>query len=471
MKVITMAEHEQITIDVSGNFSVPDAYVYKSEKGLNEEIVRNISAKKQEPEWMLDLRLKALAEFEARPMQKWGPDLSKLDVRDFHYYLKPIEGQQKSWDDVPAEIKKTFDRLGVPQAERKYLAGLGAQYESEVVYHKLKEKWEKLGIVFLDTDTGLKEFPDLYKKYFGSIIPYNDNKFAALNTAVWSGGSFVYVPKGVHIDEPLQAYFRINAEKMGQFERTLIIAEEGSFVSYVEGCTAPTYGSSSLHSAVVEIVALPGARVRYYTIQNWSKNVYNLVTKRAYAYKDSVVEWIDCNLGSGVTMKYPAVVLKEEGARAEILSIALASAENQTQDSGGKVTHLAPRTSSRIISKSISSKGGRSSYRGMVKIAPDAVGAKSFVQCDALLIDDRSRTDTYPFIDVQEADVDIGHEASVSKIGDDQIFYMMSRGLDDATARNLIVNGFIEPLVKTLPMEFAVEMNRLIELEMEGSVG
>lgn len=471
MKVITMAENEQITIDVSGNFSVPDAYVYKSEKGLNEEIVRNISAKKQEPEWMLDLRLKALAEFEARPMQKWGPDLSKLDVRDFHYYLKPIEGQQKSWDDVPAEIKKTFDRLGVPQAERKYLAGLGAQYESEVVYHKLKEKWEKLGIVFLDTDTGLKEFPDLYKKYFGSIIPYNDNKFAALNTAVWSGGSFVYVPKGVHIDEPLQAYFRINAEKMGQFERTLIIAEEGSFVSYVEGCTAPTYGSSSLHSAVVEIVALPGARVRYYTIQNWSKNVYNLVTKRAYAYKDSVVEWIDCNLGSGVTMKYPAVVLKEEGARAEILSIALASAENQTQDSGGKITHLAPRTSSRIISKSISSKGGRSSYRGMVKIAPDAVGAKSFVQCDALLIDDRSRTDTYPFIDVQEADVDIGHEASVSKIGDDQIFYMMSRGLDDATARNLIVNGFIEPLVKTLPMEFAVEMNRLIELEMEGSVG
>ena len=471
MKVITMAENEQITIDVSGNFSVPDAYVYKSEKGLNEEIVRNISAKKQEPEWMLDLRLKALAEFEARPIQKWGPDLSKLDVRDFHYYLKPIEGQQKSWDDVPAEIKKTFDRLGVPQAERKYLAGLGAQYESEVVYHKLKEKWEKLGIVFLDTDTGLKEFPDLYKKYFGSIIPYNDNKFAALNTAVWSGGSFVYVPKGVHIDEPLQAYFRINAEKMGQFERTLIIAEEGSFVSYVEGCTAPTYGSSSLHSAVVEIVALPGARVRYYTIQNWSKNVYNLVTKRAYAYKDSVVEWIDCNLGSGVTMKYPAVVLKEEGARAEILSIALASAENQTQDSGGKITHLAPRTSSRIISKSISSKGGRSSYRGMVKIAPDAVGAKSFVQCDALLIDDRSRTDTYPFIDVQEADVDIGHEASVSKIGDDQIFYMMSRGLDDATARNLIVNGFIEPLVKTLPMEFAVEMNRLIELEMEGSVG
>ncbi len=339
------------------------------------------------------------------------------------------------------------------------------------MYHKLKEKWEKLGIVFLDTDTGLREFPDLYKKYFGSIIPYNDNKFAALNTAVWSGGSFVYVPKGVQIDEPLQAYFRINAEKMGQFERTLIIAEEGSLVSYVEGCTAPTYGSSSLHSAVVEIVAMPGARVRYYTIQNWSKNVYNLVTKRAHAYRDSVVEWIDCNLGSGITMKYPAVVLKEEGARAEILSIALASAENQIQDSGGKVTHLAPRTSSRIIAKSISSKGGRSSYRGMVKIAAGAEGSKSFVQCDALLIDDHSRTDTYPYIEVNEADVDIGHEASVSKIGEDQLFYMMSRGIDDAAARNLIVNGFIEPLVKVLPMEFAVEMNRLIEMEMEGSVG
>ncbi len=466
-----MTDLENKDLDVSGNFSVPDSYVYKSERGLNEEIVRNISMKKQEPEWMLELRLKALAEFEARPMQQWGPDLSKLDINDFHYYLKPIEGQKKSWDDVPADIKKTFDRLGVPQSERKYLAGLGAQYESEVVYHKLKEKWEKLGIIFLDTDTGLREFPDLYKKYFGSIIPYNDNKFAALNTAVWSGGSFVYVPKGVQIDEPLQAYFRINAEKMGQFERTLIIAEEGSLVSYVEGCTAPTYGSSSLHSAVVEIVAMPGARVRYYTIQNWSKNVYNLVTKRAHAYRDSVVEWIDCNLGSGITMKYPAVVLKEEGARAEILSIALASAENQIQDSGGKVTHLAPRTSSRIIAKSISSKGGRSSYRGMVKIAAGAEGSKSFVQCDALLIDDHSRTDTYPYIEVNEADVDIGHEASVSKIGEDQLFYMMSRGIDDAAARNLIVNGFIEPLVKVLPMEFAVEMNRLIEMEMEGSVG
>lgn len=454
-----------------GDFRVQDAYVFKADLGLNEQIVRNISAQKNEPNWMLELRLKALYEFLARPMQTWGPDLSALDINDFHYYLKPVEQQRSSWDDVPQEIKTTFDRLGVPEAERKYLAGLGAQYESEVVYHRLKDQWLEKGVVFLDTDSALKEHEDLFKKYFGSIIPFNDNKFAALNTAVWSGGSFVYVPKGVHIDVPLQAYFRINAEKMGQFERTLIIAEEGSLVSYVEGCTAPTYSSSSLHSAVVEIIALPGARVRYYTIQNWSKNIYNLVTKRAFAYKDAVVEWIDCNLGSGVTMKYPGVILKEEGARAEILSIAVASSPGQIQDSGGKVIHEAPNTSSRIISKSISSKGGRSSYRGAVKVLPGAVECKSFVQCDALLIDEASRTDTYPYIDIQEADVDIGHEASVSKIGEDQLFYMMSRGFDSNTARNLIVNGFIEPLVKALPMEFAVEMNRLIELEMEGSVG
>lgn len=455
----------------AGNFVVPENYVFKAELGLDEQIVKSISAKKNEPAWMLELRLKALAEFQARPMQQWGPDLSSLDINDFHYYLKPVDQQRTSWDDVPQEIKTTFDRLGVPEAERKYLAGLGAQYESEVVYHRLKDEWVQKGVIFLDTDTGLKEHEDIFKRYFGSVIPYHDNKFAALNTAVWSGGSFVYVPKGVHIDIPLQAYFRINAQKMGQFERTLIIAEEGSLVSYVEGCTAPTYASSSLHSAVVEIIALPGARVRYYTIQNWSKNVYNLVTKRAFAYRDSFVEWIDCNLGSGVTMKYPAVILKDEGARAEILSIAMANSPGQIQDSGGKVTHLAPRTSSRIISKSISSKGGRSSYRGMVKVVPGANDCKSFVQCDALLIDERSRTDTYPYIDIQETDVDIGHEASVSKIGEDQLFYMMSRGIDDGAARNLIVNGFIEPLVKTLPMEFAVEMNRLIELEMEGSVG
>ncbi len=463
--------HEPKSFDQQGNFSVSEEFVYKSERGLNEEIVRNISQKKNEPAWMLALRLQALAEFMSRGLPKWGPDLSKLNIDDIHYYLKPVENQGKTWDDVPREIKKTFDRLGVPQAERAYLAGLGAQYESEVVYHNLKQEWVDKGVVFLDTDTGLKQYPELFKEYFGSIIPYNDNKFAALNTAVWSGGSFIYIPKGVEVTMPLQAYFRINAERMGQFERTLIIADEGSIVSYIEGCTAPTYVTSSLHSAVVEIIAKAGSRVRYYTIQNWSKNVYNLVTKRAFAYKDSVVEWIDCNLGSGITMKYPAVVLKEEGAKAEILSIAMASAPNQIQDSGGKVTHLAPNTSSRIIAKSISSKGGRSSYRGMVKVVNGAKNCKSFVQCDALLLDEHSRTDTYPYIDIHEAEVTIGHEASVSKIGDDQLFYLTSRGITELAARNLIVNGFIEPFVKTLPMEFAVEMNRLIELEMEGSVG
>lgn len=463
--------HNAAAFDHVGNFSVAENFVYKSDRGLNEEIVRTISAQKNEPAWMLALRLKALTEFLNSSLPKWGPDLSALNINDIHYYLKPVEAQGRTWDDVPNEIKKTFDRLGVPQAERAYLAGLGAQYESEVVYHNLKQEWLDKGVVFLDTDTGLKQYPELFEQYFGSVIPYDDNKFAALNTAVWSGGSFIYVPKGVEITMPLQAYFRINAERMGQFERTLIIADEGALVNYVEGCTAPTYVTSSLHSAVVEIIAKPGARVRYYTIQNWSKNVYNLVTKRAFAYKNSIVEWIDCNLGSGITMKYPAVILKEEGARAEILSIAMASAPNQIQDSGGKVTHLAPNTSSRIIAKSISSKGGRSSYRGMVKVAQGAKNCKSFVQCDALLLDDHSRTDTYPYIDIQESEVNIGHEASVSKIGEDQLFYLTSRGLSELAARNLIVNGFIEPFVKTLPMEFAVEMNRLIELEMEGSVG
>ncbi len=466
-----MSTQNNQKIDTQGNFFVPENFVYKSDKGLNEEIVRNISAKKQEPEWMLELRLKALKEFMDRPMQQWGPDLSALNIDDIHYYLKPVKRQERNWDDVPKEIKQTFDRLGVPQSEREHLAGLGAQYESEVVYHNLKTEWEEKGVIFLDTDTGLKEHPELFKKFFGSVIPFNDNKFAALNTAVWSGGSFIYIPKGVELDAPLQTYFRINAERMGQFERTLIIADEGSMVSYVEGCTAPTYASSSLHSAVVEIIAMPNARVRYYTIQNWSKNVYNLVTKRAVAHKDSLVEWIDCNLGSGVTMKYPGVILKEEGARAEIISLAMASRPEQVQDSGGKIMHLAPNTSSRIVSKSISSNGGRSSYRGAVNVVKGAKNCKSYVECDALLIDEKSRTDTYPYIDINEAEVDIGHEASVAKISEDQLFYLMSRGFDDAQARNLIVNGFIEPLVKTLPMEFAVEMNRLIELEMEGSVG
>ncbi len=452
-------------------FSTPENYEYKSELGLNEQIVCDISARKQEPLWMLELRLKALQNFVERPMQKWGPSLDKLDINDIYYYVKPVKQQHQSWEDVPADIKNTFDRLGVPESEKKHLAGLGAQYESEVVYHNLKAEWQEKGVIFLDTDTGLKEYPELFKEYFCSVIPFNDNKFAALNTAVWSGGSFIYVPKGVQVTVPLQTYFRINAQKMGQFERTLIIADEGSMVTYVEGCTAPSYISSSLHSAVVEIIVKKNARVRYYTIQNWSKNVYNLVTKRAVAYENAVAEWVDANLGSGITMKYPAVILKEPGARAEILSIAMASSPGQIQDSGGKITHQAPNTHSRIISKSISAKGGRSSYRGMVKVEENAEHCKSYVQCDALILDDSSRSDTYPYIDIRTDNVDIGHEATVSKIGDDQLFYLMSRGLDQEAARTLIVNGFIEPFVKQLPMEFAVEMNRLIELEMEGSVG
>ncbi|MCB9493051.1 MAG: Fe-S cluster assembly protein SufB [Epsilonproteobacteria bacterium] len=457
--------------DYSAGFSVPESYEYKSEIGLNEQVICDISAKKNEPLWMLELRLKALQEFMDRPLPKWGPDLSALDVHDIYYYVKPVKNQRKSWDDVPDDIKNTFDRLGVPQSERKYLAGLGAQYESEVVYHNLKQEWEELGVIFLDTDSGLKEHPELFQKYFGTAIPYNDNKFAALNTAAWSGGSFIYIPKGVEVTVPLQTYFRINAERMGQFERTLIIADEGSLVNYVEGCTAPNYSSSSLHAAVVEIIALKGARVRYTTIQNWSKNVYNLVTKRAIAHEDSVVEWIDGNLGSAITMKYPCVVMQGKNAKAEVLSIAMASGDNQIQDAGAKVIHNAPNTSSRIVSKSICTKGGQASYRGAVKVAKGATNCKSFVQCDALILDEESRTDTYPYIDIQEDDVSIGHEATVSKIGEDQLFYLTSKGIDESTARTLIVNGFIEPFVKQLPMEYAVEMNRLIELEMEGSVG
>jgi Fe-S cluster assembly protein SufB len=451
--------------------SFTEHFIYKSDLGINEQIVRDISSEKKEPSWMLEIRIKALKEFEKRPIPSWGPNLSSLNLDDIYYYLKPVKKHEKKWVDVPSKIKKTFERLGVPATERKYLAGLGAQYESEMVYHRLKNEWEKKGVIFLDPETALKKYPAIFKQYFGSIIPYNDNKFAALNTAVWSGGSFIYVPKGVKVTFPLQAYFRINAEKMGQFERTLIIVDEGAHVAYIEGCTAPTYLSNSLHSAVVEIIALPGSRIRYYTIQNWSKNVFNLVTKRACAYKNSLVEWIDCNLGSGVTMKYPSVILKEEGARAEILSMAMASSKNQVQDSGGKVVHLASKTSSRIVAKSISSNGGRSSYRGMVKVKKGAKGCKSFVQCDALILDKKSRSDTYPHIDVDETDVEIGHEATISKIGDEQLFYLTSRGISQNDARNLLINGFIEPLVKVLPMEFAIEMNRLIELEMEESIG
>jgi len=453
------------------DFITPEQYIFKSKKGLNENIVRDISRRKNEPRWILELRLEALKYFEDRPFPKWGPSLEKLDPYDIYYYIKPAEKKHSSWDDVPQDIKITFDKLGVPESERKHLAGTGAQYESEVVYHNLQEEWEKKGVIFCDTDTALQKYPDLFKKYFGTVVGLNDNKFAALNSAVWSGGSFIYVPKGVHIDMPLQTYFRINAEQMGQFERTLIIADEGSFVHYVEGCTAPAYTTASLHSAVVEIIAKKGARVRYSTIQNWSHNIYNLVTKRAVAYQDAIVEWIDGNLGSGVTMKYPCVVLKEKGARAEIMSIALASSCGQVQDSGGKIIHGAPETSSRIISKSISKNGGRCSYRGMIKVPRGMKKCKSFVQCDALMLDDKSVSDTYPYIDIAESDVDVGHEAKVSRVGDEQLFYLMSRGLSAQDAQSLIVNGFIEPFVKLLPMEYALEMNRLIELEMEGSIG
>lgn len=457
--------------EAASDFLSPEQYEFKSDLGLNEQIVCDISARKQEPLWMLERRLQALRHFTQMPLPTWGPTLTHLDTNDIFYYIKPAKQQFSTWNDVPGSIKETFDRLGVPEAEKKYLAGLSAQYESEVVYHNLKNEWLEKGVIFTDCDSGLKKYPDIFEKYFGTVVPLNDNKFAALNTAVWSGGSFIYVPKGVHVTIPLQSYFRINAEKMGQFERTLIIADEGSQVTYVEGCTAPTYATHSLHSAVVEIIAKKDARVRYYTIQNWSKNVFNLVTKRAEAYQDSIVEWIDGNLGSGITMKYPAVILKESGARAEVLSIALAGNKNQIQDTGSKIIHQAPHTSSKIISKSLSSNGGRSSYRGLIKVLPEATNCKSYVQCDALLLDDQSRADAYPHIDVHNDMVNVGHEATVSKIDDNQLFYLMSRGLNAQAARTMIVNGFVEPFVKQLPMEFAIEMNRLIELEMGERVG
>lgn len=445
-------------------------YLFKTHKGLNRDIVMQISEQKNEPGWMTDFRLKALEIFEHMPMPTWGADLSELDPDDIYYYLKPIAEQQTSWDTVPDTIKNTFDKLGIPQAEQKYLAGVGAQYESEVIYKSLKKVWAQKGVVFLDTETGMKEYPEIFKKYFSTVIPAHDNKFAALNSAVWSGGSFVYVPAGVKIDMPLQAYFRINAAQMGQFERTLIIAEPGSSVHYVEGCSAPVYRKSSLHSAVVELVALENAHIRYTTIQNWSQNVYNLVTKRAIAHKNSVVEWVDGNFGSKVTMKYPSIILKESGAKGQILSIAVAHAK-QHQDAGGKVIHLAPHTTSNIISKSISKDGGRTSYRGLVKVIKGAHHVKSKVQCDALLLDALSRTDTYPTVDIREDQVDIGHEASVSKINDEQLFYLQSRGLSEQVGRALIVNGFIDVFVQELPMEYAVEINRLIAHEMEGSIG
>ena len=451
------------------DFRTETEAVFKSQKGLNEEIVRQISAMKDEPEWMLEFRLKALEIFESKPMPEWGGDID-INFQDIYYYLKPTDGQEKSWDDVPEEIKETFDRLGIPEAERKFLAGVKAQFESEVVYGSLAEDLEKQGVIFTDTDTALKEHPELFREYFGTIIPSEDNKFSALNSAVWSGGSFIYIPPGVKIDFPMQAYFRINAQNMGQFERTLIIVDEGAEIHYVEGCTAPMYSSDSLHSAVVEVIVKKNGRCRYTTIQNWANNIYNLVTQRAVCYQDATMEWVDGNLGSRLTMKYPAVYMMEPGAHGEILSIAF-SGKGQHQDAGAKLVHVAPNTTGQIISKSISKNGGRSSYRGLVRVEEGATHAKNNVVCDALILDPESRSDTYPYIEIMEQDVSIGHEASVSRIGEEQLFYLTSRGLSETEASAMIVNGFIEPLVKELPMEYAVELNRLIQLQMEGSVG
>lgn len=440
-------------------------------RGLNEDVVRDISAKKDEPQWMLDLRLKGLRLFQRKPMPVWGSDLGGIDFDNIKYFVRSTEKQAASWEDLPDDIRTTYDRLGIPEAEKQRLvAGVAAQYESEVVYHAIREDLEQQGVLFLDTDTGLREHEDVFREHFGSVIPPGDNKFAALNTAVWSGGSFIYVPKGVKVDIPLQAYFRINTENMGQFERTLIIVDEGAYVHYVEGCTAPIYSSDSLHSAVVEIIVRKGARCRYTTIQNWSNNVYNLVTKRAVAHEGATMEWIDGNLGSKVTMKYPAVWMTGEHATGETLSIAFAGA-GQHQDAGAKMVHAAPNTSSTIVSKSVARGGGRTSYRGLVQILEGAHGSRSTVRCDALLVDDISRSDTYPYVDVREDDVSMGHEATVSKISEDQLFYLQSRGLTEEEAMAMIVRGFIEPIARELPMEYALELNRLIELQMEGAVG
>jgi Fe-S cluster assembly protein SufB len=454
-------------------FHTPDAaenYTFKSQRGLTREIVEAISAHKNEPEWMLKSRLKSLEYFQARPLPTWGGNLTDIDFENIFYYIKPTDRQADNWEDLPADIKDTWDKLGIPEAEKKYLAGVGAQYESEVVYHKLQQKLTDQGVIFLDMDSALREHEDIVKQYFATIIPLNDNKFAALNSAVWSGGSFIYVPKGVKIEMPLQAYFRINAENMGQFERTMIIVDEGAYVHYVEGCTAPIYSSDSLQSAVVEIIVKQGGRCRYTTIQNWSNNVYNLVTKRAVAYEDATREWVDGNLGSKLTMKYPAIWLMGKRAHGEVLSIAFAG-KGQHQDAGGKCVHVAPDTTSVITSKSISKDGGRAGYRGLLEVAKGARGSKSKVVCDALILDEDSRSDTYPYISIDENEVDIGHEATVSKIGEEQLFYLMSRGLSEAEASAMVVSGFVEPITKELPLEYAVEMNRLIQLQMEGSVG
>ena len=446
--------------------------VYRARKGLSEEVVREISAYKEEPQWMLDSRLKALQVYESKPMPTWGGNLSELDavLDEIYFYVRPQDRMEHSWEDVPEEIKDTFEKLGIPEAERKVLAGVGAQYESEMVYHSLREEWEKQGVIFDSIEDGLKNHPDLFREYFGTVIPTQDNKFAAMNAAVWSGGSFVYIPPGVHLDTPLQAYFRVNQERMGQFERTLIICDEGASAHYIEGCTAPVYSTESFHSGVIEIVVKKNARFRYTTIQNWSNNMYNLVTQRALVHEGASMEWLDGNLGSKLTMKYPSCYLVGEGAHGEILSIAY-SGDGQHQDTGGKVVHVAPHTTSSIISKSISKGHGRSTYRGLCKVHKGAHHARSNVECDALLIDDTSRTDTYPYIEIEENDANVGHEASVSKIGEEQLFYLTSRGISEEEAMAMIVRGFIEPIAKELPLEYAVELNRLIELEMEGSVG
>ena len=447
-----------------------EMYVHLSKKGLTKDTVKEISKMKDEPQWMLDFRLRSYEIFMKKPMPQWGGDLNKIDFQNIYYYAKASEKTEKNWDDVPENVKNTFDKLGIPEAEKKFLAGVGAQYESEVVYHNLRDDLAKQGVLFLDTDSALKEHPEIFKKYFGKIIPPEDNKFAALNSAVWSGGSFIYIPPGVKVDMPLQAYFRINAENIGQFERTIIIADEGSEVHYIEGCTAPVYSSESLHSAVVELVAHKDAKLRYTTIQNWSNDVYNLVTKRAYAYEGATVEWIDGNIGSKLTMKYPGIYLMGRKAYGETLSIAFAG-KNQHQDTGAKMVHLAPDTTSKITSKSVSRANGRSTYRGLLKVKKGATNVKATVRCDALLLDDTSKTDTYPYMEIDQEDATVTHEATVGKIGDEQIFYLMSRGFSEEEALSLIVNGFMEPFTKELPMEYAVELNRLIKLEMDNSVG
>ena len=451
-------------------FSDPDVSVFKTRKGLDREVVEQISAIKGEPKWMLEYRLKAFEHFLERPMPTWGGDIGGLDLDDIYCYVKPAEKEGQSWDDVPDSIKETFDKLGIPEAEQKFLSGVGAQYESEMVYHSILEHLEEQGVIFLSIEEGLRQQPDLFREYFGTVIPYTDNKLAALNSAVWSGGSFVYVPPGVKVELPLQAYFRLNVANIGQFERTMIIVDEGAEVHYVEGCTAPTYSTDSLHSGVIEIIVKRGARSRYTTIQNWSNNVYNLVTQRAMVFEDASHDWVDANIGSKISMKYPSCYLMGKGARGGILSMAFAT-DGQHQDTGGKMVHVAPHTTSKITAKSISQGSGRSSYRGLLKVHDGAVGSKSNVVCDALLLDPQSRSDTYPYIEIDEDDVSIGHEASVSKVGEQQLYYLMSRGLSEEEAITMVVSGFIEPLVKELPMEYAVEMNRLIQLQMEGSIG